>query len=195
MNSLLRTAKALSKISVFLFLLSDSIFFYSLPNNPTSNLYLITSYYSFSFLLHICFQYLIHNDAHIHSISRSTHTVLTPGVDIFTGLDANGKRSSGADPQMFSVEDADQMDDEDVIYQTVTTNKSSEPSTRRKCLWYAPAGLIFALETLMTIVLIYRVASLWILFVPLSIVFILTIFYLIRTHFTPRQMEFLRQIL
>lgn len=119
-------------------------------------------------------------------------------MDIFAGLDASGKRGSGTDPQMFSVDDGEPMDDEDVIYQTMTTDKQRETTRTTPgqiCLWYGLSGLIFILETLMTIALIYRIASLWVLFIPLSIVFLLTIFYLIRTHFTVRQMEFLRQIL
>lgn len=192
---MLRTAKAVSKITIFLLLLSDFFLFISLPENRSSIIPHISLYFSFSFLLYICYQHLIHHDAHIHLISRSAHTVLTPGVDMFTGLDVDGKRSSGDDPQMFSIEDGEPMDEEDVVYQAVTIRNPPKPRTTQTCLLYGLAGMIFSLECLITMILIYRIASPWIIFAPLSIVLVLVIFYFIRTCLNPQQTEILRKIL
>jgi hypothetical protein len=179
--------------------MSDLLLFLGFPINRTPPIYLISIYYSFSFFLYICFQNLVYSDAHIHLISRSEHTVLTPGVDIFTGLDVDGKKSSGNDPQMFAVEDLEPMNVLDVIYQPLTTNKSSQltpdQTPAQLFVWYAISTCIFCIETFITIMLIYRIGSPWIIFVPLSILLILGIFYLLRTRLGTLETETLRKIL
>jgi len=127
------------------------------------------------------------------------HTVLTPGVDMFTGLDTNGIRSIGQDPQMFSSEDIESIEGSDIIYQAVTTNKPSKLTTEdtpmKKILWYLTLGCIFCIETIATIILIYHVRSPWIIIVPISIPIILGIFFLLRTRLSVSQKENLKQIL
>ncbi len=173
--------------------------FLGFPIDRTPPIYLISIYYSFSFFLYICFQNLVYSDAHIYRISRSEHTVLTPGVDIFTGLDVNSKRSNGEDPQMFPVDDLESMNGIDVIYQPVTTNKSSqlqdESTLVQRFVWYAISTCIFCLEAFMIIMLSYRIGSPWIIFAPLSILLILGIFHLLRTRLDTLQSEALRKIL
>ncbi len=196
---MLRTSKALSKFSIVSLVTSDLLFFSIFFLNRAPIIHLIAIYYSFSFLLFIYLQSQVYSDEHIHLISRSAHTVLTPGVDIFTGLDINGTRSTGEDPQMFSNDDVQSMDGSDIIYQAVTTNKSpkspNEKTPLEKFLWYGTLACIFCIEAIVTIVLVYRVGSPWIIFVPLSIPIILGIFFLLRTKLGVLYLETLRKML
>ncbi|CAF2389913.1 unnamed protein product [Rotaria sp. Silwood2] len=199
LNSLLRTVKALSKFSITLLAMSDIFLFSITIVNHSQLLILIAIYYSFSFFLFIILQTMIYNDEHIHLISRSAHAVLTPGVDIFTGLDINGVRSRGQDPEMFSIEDFEPMDGMNIIYLPVTTNKPSKQTVKQtsmeKFLGYAKLGCIFVIETIVTIILLYYVWSLWIIFIPISLLVIFGIFFLLRTRLSASQTENLKKIL
>ncbi|CAF0781715.1 unnamed protein product [Rotaria sordida] len=199
LNSLLRTTKALSKFSITLLAMSDGFLFSITLANHSQLLKLIAVYYSFSLFLFIFLQTVIHNDEHIHLISRSTHAVLTPGVDIFTGLDINGVRSIEQDPQMFSIEDFELTNGMDIVYIPVTTNKSSiqtdEQTSMKKCVWHAKLGCIFVIEIIVTIILFGYIWSLWIIFVPISILVILGIFFLLRTRLSDLQTNHLKNIL
>ena len=161
--------------------------------------YLIASYYAFSFFLYIYLQSVVYTDANIHLISRSAHTVLTPGVDVFTGLDAGGTRASGEDPQMFSIDDLESPDGTDVVYQPVTSDKPSQSpvdqSPMKRIVWYATLGSIFGIETVLTIMLVYRAWKPWIIFVPLSIPAVLGLFLLLRMRLSIIQTESLRKLL
>ena len=132
-------------------------------------------------------------------MSRSAHTILTSGIDIFTGLDANGAKSTEQAPQMFSLEDMDSIDELDTMYKSATNNKSSveakERTPMQKIVWYATIGWIFCNETITTIVLVYHIGSLWIIFVPISILVILGIFFLLRTRLDVLQTENVKSIL
>ncbi|CAF0841726.1 unnamed protein product [Rotaria sordida] len=180
LNSLLRTAKSLSKFSILF-------------------LAMITSYYAFSFFLFMYLQSIVYSDSHIHLISRSAHTVLTPGVDIFTGLDANGARSTGQEPQMFSIDDLEPTDGTDVVYQPVTSNKPSQPiaeqTPMKRAVWYATLASIAGIEIVLTIMLVLRAWTPWIILVPVSIPALLGIFFLLRTKLNVLQTEQLRRIL
>ncbi|CAF4616799.1 unnamed protein product, partial [Rotaria sp. Silwood2] len=173
LNSLLRTAKALSKFSILFLAMSDTLLFACFYTTNERYFYLVTSYYGFSFFLFIYLQSIVYADSHIHLISRSAHTVLTPGVDIFTGLDANGARSSGQDPQMFSIDDLEPSDGTDVVYQPVTSSKPSQASAEqtpmKRIVWYATLASIASIEVVLTIMLVMRAWSPWIIFVPISI--------------------------
>jgi hypothetical protein len=164
-----------------------------------SYIYLIFTYYSLTFSLFIYLQRMFYKDAHIHLISRSAHTIHTAGVDVFTGLDADGARSSGQEPQMFAIDDSELMNGIDIVYEPVTTNKSSkftiEQTPLERFVWYTSLGFIFTLEILCTIILIYRAWSAWIICIPLSIPVILGIFFLLRTKLSVLQTEILRKIL
>ncbi|CAF0762276.1 unnamed protein product [Rotaria sp. Silwood1] len=199
LNSLLRTAKALSKFSILFLAMSDTLLFASFYTAHERYFYLVTSYYGFSFFLFIYLQSIVYADSHIHLISRSAHTVLTPGVDIFTGLDANGARSSGQDPQMFSIDDLEPADGTDVVYQPVTSNKPSqsiaEQTPMKRVVWYATLGSIAGIEVVLTIMLVMRAWSPWIIFVPISIPALVGVFFLLRTKLNVLQIEHLRKIL
>ena len=114
---------------------------------------------------------------------------------MFTGLDVDGKRSSGDDPQMFSNGDLENMEEEDVVYQAVTIDKPSKPPVMKNYFLYGLSGLIFFLECVMTVILIYRIASPWAMVVPLSIFIVLVIFFFIRTRLNAEQTEILRKFL
>lgn len=179
--------------------MSDIFLYFNISKNHIPSIHLISIYYSLSFYLFIYLQCIIYTDAHIHIISRSEHTVLTPGVDIFTGLDTNGIRSAGEDPQLFSIEDLESIDGNDIIYQSVITNKPSIKTTEqiqtKRCIWYIKLGWICCIEIISTIILIYHIRSLWIIFVPISIPVIFGIFFLLRTKLSVLQTESLRKIL
>jgi hypothetical protein len=180
--------------------LSDTLLFASFYTVNARFVYLVTSYYGFSFFLFIYLQSIVYADAHIHLISRSAHTVLTPGVDIYTGLDANGTRASGQEPQMFSIDDLETPDGIDVVYQPVTADKSSssmpvEQTPMKQFVRYATLASIFSIETILTIMLIYRAWSPWIIFVPISIPVVLGLFYLLRMKLNILQIENLRKVL
>jgi hypothetical protein len=179
--------------------MSDTLLFASFYTFNDRYIYLITSYYAFSFFLFIYLQSIVYADSHIHLISRSAHTVLTPGVDLYTGLDSNGSRSSGQEPQMFSIDDLEAGDGTDVVYQPVTSNKPSQPPAEqtpmKRIVWYATLASIFSIETVLTIMLIYRAWPAWIILVPISIPAILGIFFLLRTKLNIMQTENLRKIL
>lgn len=179
--------------------MSDLFLFYNFFISHAPVIHLISIYYSLSFLLYIILQKLVYSDAHIHLISRSTHTILTPGVDVFTGLDKNGARSSGQEPQMFSLEDLESLDGSDILYQAVTTSKTTKVTNERtplqKLIFYTILGLIFFTEILVTIMLVYRVRSIRIIIVPISIFIIIGIFFLLRTRLSNFQSEFLRKVL
>jgi hypothetical protein len=179
--------------------MSDTLLFASFYTVNENYTYLVTSYYAFSFFLFIYLQSLVYADSHIHLISRSAHTVLSPGVDIFTGLDANGTRSSGEDPQMFSIDDLEPGDSSDVVYQPVTSNKTSQPINTQppmnRFVWYATLLSIVGIEIVLTIMIVVRAWSTWIILLPISIPVILGIFYLLRTKLNVLQTEFLRKIL
>jgi hypothetical protein len=100
---------------------------------------------------------------------------------------------------MFSVDELESMDGSDIIYQAVTTNKSPNPIPEKtpihKFVWYATLGCLFCIEIIITILLIYRVRSLWIIIVPISIPIIFSIFFLLRTKLGVLQTEYLRKIL
>ena len=171
--------------------MSDILLFLDISKNHLPSINLISIYYSFSFYLFIYVQSIVYADAHIHIISRSEHTVLTPGVDIFTGLDTN--------IELVSIGDGEPMDEDDIVYQSVIPNKSSLKTTEKiqmkRFVWYAILGWIFCIETICTVILIYHVRSPWIIFVPISIPFILGIFFLLRTKLSILQTETLRRIL
>jgi len=179
--------------------MSDTLLFASFYTAKEHYIYLVTSYYAFSFFLFIYLQSLVYADSHIHLISRSAHTVLSPGVDIFTGLDTNGTRGSGEDPQMFSIDDLEQGEGTDVVYQPVTSNKSSQPISAQppmnRFVWYATLSSIVGIEILLTIMIVVRASSLWIILLPIPIPVILGIFYLLRTKLNVLQTENLRKIL
>jgi hypothetical protein len=179
--------------------MSETLFFAYTYTTKDRFVYLVTSYYAFSFFLFIYLQSLVYSDAHIHLISRSAHTILTPGVDIFTGLDANGARGSGQDPQMFSIDDIETPEGTDIVYQPVTAEKMSrsvipEPPMKR-IIWYATLAGIFAIETILTMMLIYRAWSAWIILVPLSIPAVLGVFFFLRIRLNVLQIESLRKVL
>ncbi len=179
--------------------MSDTLLFASFYTINERYAYLVTSYYAFSFFLFIYLQTLVYADSHIHLISRSAHTVLSPGVDVFTGLDANGVRSSGQEPQMFSIDDLEPGDSTDVVYQPVTSNKSSQPISEqppmKRFVWYATLSSIVAIEIALTIMIVSRAWSPWIILLPISIPAILGIFFLLRTKLNVLQTEYLRKIL
>ena len=179
--------------------LSSALLFSSFYTFKEDFIYLVTSYYAFSFFLFIYLQSVVYIDSNIHLISRSAHTVLTPGVDIFTGLDVNGARATGQDPQMFSIDDLETPDATDVVYQPVTANKSNQSaidqSPMKRITWYGTLAAIFAIEAVLTIMLILRAWSPWIIFVPISIPSVLGLFFLLRTKLDDLQTETLRKIL
>ena len=179
--------------------MSDTLLFASFYTVNESFTYLVTSYYTFSFFLFVYVQSLVYADGHVHLISRSAHTVLTPGFDISSGLDTNGSRSSGQEPHLFSSDDLENGEGTDVVYQPVTFDKSSQPvveqTPMKQFVWYATLAAIFSIETVLTIMLIYRAWSPWIIFVPLSIPAVLSIFFFLRTRLNVLQMESLRRIL
>lgn len=199
LNSLLRTAKALSKFTILFLAMSDTLLFASFYTYNERYFYLVASFYAFSFFLFMYLQSIVYADAHIHVISRSAHTVLTPGVDMYTGLDANGARSAGQDPQMFSIDDLEPADGTDVVYQPVTSNKTTAPRVEqtplKRAIWYATLASIISIEVVLTIMLVVRAWSPWIILVPISIPAILGIFFLLRTKLNVLQIEYLRKIL
>ncbi|CAF3565322.1 unnamed protein product [Rotaria sordida] len=199
LNSLLRTAKSLSKFSILFLAMSDTLLFASFYKTNERYFYLVTCYYAFSFFLFMYLQSIVYSDSHIHLISRSAHTVLTPGVDIFTGLDANGARSTGQEPQMFSIDDLEPTDGTDVVYQPVTSNKPSQPiaeqTPMKRAVWYATLASIAGIEIVLTIMLVLRAWTPWIILVPVSIPALLGIFFLLRTKLNVLQTEQLRRIL
>jgi len=175
------------------------LLYFTISKNSISIINLISIYYSLIFCLFISLQTIIYKDAHIHIISRSEHTVFTPGVDIFTGLDDKGIQNTGEDPQMFSVDDIESMHGSDVIYQSVTTNipsnQTMEQTPMKRCVWYATLGWIFSFGIISTMMLFYHIRSLWIIFVPISVPVILGSFFLLRTKLSVLQTESLRKIL
>lgn len=179
--------------------MSDILLFGNFFISHAPLLHIISIYYSISFLLYMILQKLVYSDGHIHLVSRSTHTVHTPGVDLFTGLDTNSPKSHGQEPQMFTLDDLESLDGEDVIYHAVSTNKApktkSEQTPLQKILFYVSLASLFCCETFLTIMLIHRVRSPWIITIPLSIFVILGIFFLLRTRLSISQSEFLRKIL
>ncbi|CAF3482460.1 unnamed protein product [Rotaria socialis] len=199
LNSLLRTAKALSKFSILFLAMSDTLLFASFYTVNESYSYLVTSYYAFSFFLFMYLQSIVYSDDNVHLISRSAHTVLTPGVNVFTGLDSNGSRSLGQDPQMFSIDDLEPAEGTDVVYQPVTSNKTSRPIAEqtpvKRAVWYATLASIIGIEIVLTIMLVVRAWTLWIILVPVSIPALLGIFFLLRTKLSILQTEQLRKIL
>ncbi|CAF3451414.1 unnamed protein product [Rotaria socialis] len=183
LNSLLQTTKAISKFSLVLLAMSDCFLFLTMKINHCQIIQYISLYYSFSFVLFICIQSTIYTDENIHLISRSSHTVLTPGIDMFTGLDISRVDSIGQDPQMFAIDDLELVDGSSIIYQPITTNKSStqkKKQTRQKCVWYAQLGFIILMEVAVTVILIDYVWSSWIIFIPISIP-VIFVFLLLRT--------------
>ncbi|CAF1140136.1 unnamed protein product [Rotaria magnacalcarata] len=199
LNSLLRTAKALSKFSILFLAMSDTLLFASFYTVNERYPYLVTTYYAFSFFLFMYLQSIVYSDENVHLISRSAHTVLTPGFDVFTGPDSNGSRSLGQDPQMFSIDDLEPADGTDVVYQPVTSNKTSQPiaeqTPMKRAVWYATLASIIGIEIVLTIMLVVRAWSLWIILVPVSIPALLGVFFLLRTKLSVLQTEKLRKIL
>ncbi len=179
--------------------MGDMLLYFSISKNSIPIINLISIYYSLIFCLFISLQSITYKDAHIHIISRSEHTVFTPGVDIFTGLDDKGIQNTGEDPQMFSVDDIESMNGSDVIYQSVVTNKPSnetiEQTPMKICVWYATLGWIFCIGIVATTILFYHIRSLWIIFVPISVPVILGSFFLLRTKLRVLHAESLRKIL
>lgn len=179
--------------------MSSALFFASYYTFWESYTYLIGSYYAFSLFLFIYLQSIAYTDDNIHVISRSSHTVLTAGVDIYTGLDANGLQTSGQDPQMFSIDDLENPDATDVVYQPVTSNKSgqspADQNPMKNYIRYGTLASIFAIETALTIMLIFRVRTPFIIFVPISIAAVLALFYFLRVKLRDIQTELLRRIL
>jgi hypothetical protein len=179
--------------------MSDTLLFANFYTINERYLYLITTYYSLSFFLYIYIQSLIYADAHINLIYRSAHTVLAPGVDIFSGLESGAGRSPGQDPQMFSIDDLEQAEGTDVVYQPVTLNKPSQalndqPPIKR-VVWYATLASIVGIEIVLTIMISVRAWSPWIILVPVSIPAILGVFYLLRVRLNVLETESLRKIL
>jgi len=180
--------------------MSDTLLFASFYLNERSNyVYLATSYYAFSFFLFIYLQSLVYADSHINLISRSAHTVLSPGVEIFSGLDPNGAQNAGQDPQMFTIDDLEPGDGTDVVYQPVTSNKTSQPlsaqTPMKRFVWYATLSSIVSIEIILTIMAVYRAKSPWAVLLPISIPVIIGIFSLLRTKLNVLQTEYLRKIL
>ncbi|CAF0777207.1 unnamed protein product [Adineta ricciae] len=199
LNSLLRTAKSLSKFSILFLSMSDTLFFASIYVSNENYFHLVLYYYAFSFFFYIYLQSIIHADSNIFIISRSAHTVLTPGVNLYTGLDATGVRSAGQEPQMFSIDDLETGDGTDVVYQPVTSTKPAVPTVEQtrmnQIVWYATLASIIAIEITLTIMLIVRAWSEWIILVPVSIPVVLGIFFLLRTRLSDFQKENLRKVL
>lgn len=199
MNSLLKTTKGLSYISIVLLVASDGFLFFTLFMNQGQIIKLIAIYYSCSFNLFIWSQRLVLSDDHIHLISRSGHTVLTPGVDAFTGLDVNRSHDAGEDPQMFFMEDNEILDGIKAVYRPVTTNKEPKgkmPQTKlENIIWYIKIGLILCTEVALIIALVGYVWSLWIIMIPLTIFVILGIFFILRTRLNSSYLEILKAIL
>ena len=179
--------------------MSDVLLFVSLPNARTTSIQLISIYYSLSFVLFVLLQNFVYYDEHIHLISRSAHTLLTPGVDLYTGIDVINSNKNAQESHTLPSYDVDQIDDEDIIYQKVTETKPlptvAGQTLMQKFLWYAILACIFCIEAVATLILIYRVGSGWVIFVPLSIVFILGIFHVLRTKLPDSFSETLRKIL
>ena len=199
LNSLLRTAKALSKFSILFLAMSDTLLFASFYTINERYTYLVTSYYAFSFFLYMYLQTLVYADSHIHLISRSAHTVLAPGVEVLTTLDTNNSPNPEQDPQMFSLDDLEPGDGTDVVYQPVTSNRASQPLSEqppiKRFVWYATLSSIVGIEIVLTIMIIMRAWSAWIILLPISIPVILGVFYLLRNKLNVLQTESLRKIL
>jgi hypothetical protein len=179
--------------------MSDTLLFARFYTLDQPYIYLVTSYYAFSFFLFMYLQSLVYADSHIHLISRSAHTVLAPGVEVFTGLDPNARQSPGHDPQMFSIDDLEPGDSTDVVYQPVTSNKTSQPLSEqtpmKRFVWYATLSSIVCIEIVLTVMIVTQVRSLWIILPPISIPIIIGIFSLLRTKLNVLQIEKLRKIL
>lgn len=175
--------------------LSNALLFASFYSFAPRFIYLVATYYSVSFFLFLYLQSVVYSDGHIHIISRSAHTVLTPGVDVFTGLDNNGTGGSNSEPQMFSIDDLESPDGTDVVYQPMTSNKSNENEPIQGFIRNATFASIFVIEMILTMMLIYRAWTPWIIFVPLSIPAIICLFYFLRTKLNDIQKETLRKIL
>ncbi|CAF1020699.1 unnamed protein product [Adineta steineri] len=199
LNSFLRTTKALSEFAIILLLLSDIFLFYYIVITTNSLIHSISIYYCCSFDLYILLQSIVYVDADIHIISRSDHTVLTPGIDILHDLESGETRNVEKDSEMYHNDDVESIDGSDIIYQKVTTNKSPIPATRRAPMntfsWYASVGWIIFVEILLTLSLINHVRSLWVIIIPLAFPVILGIFFLIRTKLNVLSLETLRKIL
>ena len=179
--------------------MSDTLLFAYFYTINERYFYLVTTYYSITYFLFIYIQSLVYADAHINLIYRSAHTVLARGVDVFSGIESSGGRSSGQDPQMFSIDDPEQADGTDVIYQPVTSNKQSQALSDqppiKRFVWYATLASIVGIEIVLTIMIVLRAWTPWIILVPVSIPAILGIFYLLRVRLSDVQSESLRKIL
>lgn len=179
--------------------MSDTLLFASSYTIYERYSYLVTSYLAFSFFLFMYLQSLVYTDSHIHLISRSAHTVLAPSVEISTGLEPNTNSNSNQEPQMFSIDDLEPIDGTNIVYQPVTSNTGSrsmeEKTPRERLIWYATLASIAGIEIALTIMIVVRAWSPWIVLLPISIPFILGVFYLLRTKLNVFQDEFLRKIL
>jgi len=188
----------LSKVSILLLAMSDTLLFASFYTINDRYAYLVTSYYAFSFFLFMYLQSLVYADSHIHVIARSAHTVLSPGIDIVSAADSS-PRNIADEPQMFSIDDLEPSDSTDVVYQPVTSNRSGLPINQQppmnRFVWYATLSSIVGIEIVLTIMVVIRAWSPWIVLLPISIPVILGVFYLLRTQLNDMQIEYLRKIL
>ena len=180
--------------------MSDTLlfaYFYAIHGPYT---YLVTSYYAFSFFLFIYLQIIVYTDSNAGLIVRSEHTVLAPGFDVLAGIDSNNAHSTGQEPTMFSIDEVEPTPDvADVIYQPVTSNKSyqlnAEQPLMKRTVWYLTLASIASIEIILTIMLVNRTWTPWIILVPISIPGIFGIFFLLRTRLSNLQTEYLRKFL
>ena len=175
--------------------LSNALLFASYYTYAPTFTYLVATYYALSFFLFLYLQSVMFNDENNHVISRSAHTVVIPGVDVYTGIDGNGTASSGQEPTMFSIDDLEASDGTDVVYQPMTSNKSNESEPMKGFIRNATLVSIFVIQVISTMMLIYRAWTAWIIFVPLSIPAIIGLFYFLRTTLNDIQIENLKRIL
>ena len=179
--------------------MSDTLLFASSYTINERYAYLVTSYLAFSFFLFMYLQSLVYADSHMHLITRSKHTVLAPSVEISTGLDSNTNPNSGQDPQMFSIDDLEPIDSTNIVYQPVTSNTAhptgEQQPPMKRIVWYATLSSIVTIQIALTIMVVIRAWTPWIILLPISIPVVLGVFYLLRTKLITSQEEFLRKIL
>jgi hypothetical protein len=81
----------------------------------------------------------------------------------------------------------------------VTSGKSSQSpedqTPTNRIIRFATLASIFSIETALTIMLVYRTRTAWIIFVPLSIPAVLGVFFLLRMKLNIIQAEGLRKLL
>lgn len=179
--------------------MSDTLLFASSYTINERYTYLVTSYLAFSFFLFMYLQSLVYTDSHMHVIIRSKHTVLAPGMEVSTGPDSTINPNSGQEPQMFSIDDLEPTDNANIVYQPVTSHSTSpsgeQQTPMKRIVWYATLSSIVTIQIALTIMVVVRAWSPWVILLPISIPVVLGVFYLLRTKLLTPQEDFLRKIL